>query len=88
MSLGLGANPVAIDICIERLFYLGGYNTNESIYHAAYTMYNGLTQEQAFEQLFQPLEIYVNGLVLPSEKEEWTTVLNIFREVAWQVFPN
>jgi hypothetical protein len=51
-------------------------------------MYDGLNREEAFEQVFKPLHSYVDGIVLPSEKERWTNVLERFREVAWWIYPN
>ena len=87
MSLGLGIHPLAVEICLRRI-QCDGYGTDYGIREAAYGMYDGLTREEAFEQVFRPLHSYVDGIVLPSEKERWTNVVERFREVAWWIYPN
>jgi hypothetical protein len=87
MSLGLGIHPLAAQICVLRI-QCGGYGTDYGIREAAYIMYDGLNQVEALEQVFRPLYEYVDGIVLPSEKQRWTNVLERFREVAWWIYPN
>jgi len=87
MSLGLGVPAITRDIYLEWILS-GKYGTDEGLYEVAYSMYNGLTREEAFEQVFKPLHSYVDDIVLPSEKKGWTNVLERFREVAWWIYPN